>query len=435
MGDQSALRKSGAPSSILEIPIARAFLPFLQPSRYKGAHGGRGSGKSHFFAGLGVERCVMQPTRMVCIREVQGSLKDSSKQLITDKIAAHGLGSLFRILDAEIRGPNDSLIIFRGMQSFNASNIKSLEGYDVAWVEEAQDLSQKSLDLLRPTIRKDESEMWFSWNPRSEFDPIDVFLRGVNAPTDAIVRQVNWSDNPWFPDVLRADMKREREHDPAKAAHIWDGEYEQAPTGAYYAGLLAKALEEGRITRVPHDPALEVHVSFDLGVGQTQALAFTQRIGREVRWIDCLQGDEEAANEGYSWYARKMREKPYTYAPLVFPHDGRVRESTGKSRAEFMEGLGFKVDVLPMQPVEDGLEAMKRILPISWIDAGKCGPMLTAWKNYRENWDDKLRRSNGPLKDWTNHFADTGRYTALAYETPRTKQKPRPVDMTGSWMS
>lgn len=382
-----------------------------------------------------MERCLLQHTRLVCIREVQGSLKDSAKQLITDQIGLYGLDKMFRVMDAEIRGPNDSLIIFRGMQSFNASNIKSLEGYDVAWVEEAQDLSQKSLDLLRPTIRKDESEMWFSWNPRSEFDPIDMFLRGANAPADAIVRQVNWSDNPWFPEPLRADMARDRAADAAKAAHVWDGEYEQAPTGAYYAGLLAKALEEGRIGRVPHDPGLEVYVSFDLGVGQTQALAFTQRVGREVRWIDCIEGDEEAANEGYAWYARKMRERNYTYAPLTFPHDGRVRESTGKSRAEFMEGLGFRVEVLPMQPVDDGIEAMKRILPLSWIDAAKCAPMLTAWKNYRENWDDKLRRSNGPLKDWTNHFADTGRYTALAYEAPRAPTQKKRGGHARSWMA
>jgi phage terminase large subunit len=430
----SARSGSSASLSTLRIPTARAFLPFLQPARYKGAHGGRGSGKSWFFAGAIVEACVLKQTRAVCVREVQGSLKDSSKQLITDIIAAHNLGRQFNILESEIRGPNDSLIIFRGMQNFNASNIKSLEGYDIAWVEEAQDLSQKSLDMLRPTIRKDGSEMWFSWNPSSEFDPIDMFLRGKNAPPDAIVRQVNWSENPWFPQVLRNDMERDRAADPAKASHVWDGEYQQAPSGAYYADLLAKARLDGRITRVPHDPALEVHVSFDLGVGQNQSLCFTQRTGRELRWIDYLEGNEEAASEGYSWYARKMRERPYTYAPLVFPHDGRVREATGKSRAETMEGLGFKVVVLPMLPVDDGIDAMKRILPISWIDETKCAPMLTAWKNYRENWDDKLRRSNGPLKDWTNHAADSGRYTAVAYEAPKAKRKGREVAAGVSWM-
>lgn len=373
----------------------------------------------------------MQPTRMVCIREVQGSLKDSAKQLITDKIIAHGLDKLFRVMDSEIRGPNDSLIIFKGMQNYNASNIKSLEGYDVAWCEEAQDMSQMSLDMLRPTIRKNDSEMWFSWNPRSEFDAIDMFLRGKNPPENSIVKQVNWSDNPWFPEALRRDMKQDRTNDPAKAAHVWDGEYQSAPTGAYYAELLAKALAEGRIGRVPHDPKLEVHVSFDLGVGQTQSLWFSQWIGREIRLIDYLQGTEESANEGYSWYARKMRERSYTYAPLVFPHDGRVREATGKSRAETMEGLGFRVETLPMLPVEDGINAVKESLPMMWIDAEKCSVGLTALKNYRENWDDKLRRSNGALKDWTNHAADSLRYTVQAYKTPTGKRGPKPRGSLG----
>jgi phage terminase large subunit len=142
--------------------------------------------------------------------------------------------------------------------------------------------------------------------------------------------------------------------------------------------------------------------------------------------IDYLAGTEEAANEGYSWYARKMREKPYTYAPLLFPHDGRVREATGKSRAETMESLGFKVEVLPMLPVDDGINSVKEALPMMWIDAEKCSAGLTALKNYRENWDDKLRRSNGALKDWTNHAADSLRYTVQGYEEPKIKRPVKP---------
>lgn len=360
------------------------------------------------------------------------------QQLIMDKISGHGLGHAFRLVNNEIRGPRDSLIIFRGMQDYNAQSIKSLEGFDRALIEEAQTLSQKSLDLLRPTIRKPNSEIWAIWNPESEYDPIDVFLRGPNAPEDAIVRAVNWNDNPWFPDVLKAEMERDRKADPAKAAHTWDGDYQQAPKGAYYADLLAKALAEGRIGRVPHDPKLEVHVSFDLGVGRQQSLWLTQRAGRELRWIDYIEGNEEAANEGYSWYARKLRERPYTYGRLTFPHDGRVREATGKSRAETMESLGFQVDVLPILPVEDGIDALKRTIPISWFDAEKCSLGLTALKNYHDNWDEKLRRSNGPLKDWTNHAADSARYTAVAYEEPPTKKKPKSLGIAAhgqGWMS
>lgn len=438
MGAQSALSASSTSSQTLQIPISRAFLPFLTPSRYKAAYGGRGSGKTHYFAGRSVDLSYAKPTRIVCIREVQNTLRDSIKQLVEDKISGFGLAPFFKSTEREIRGTNGSLMIFRGMQDYNAQSIKSLEGFDIALIVEAQALSQRSLDLLRPTIRKPGSEIWAEWNPESEFDPIDNFFRGPHPPEDAIIRRVNWSDNPWFPAELHADMTHDRRADAAKAAHIWDGEYQQAPKGAYYSELLANALTDGRITKLNHNPALEVHVSFDLGVGQNQSLWFSQWVGREVRVIDYLEGDEEAANEGYSWYARKMREKPYNYGNVYFPHDGRVREATGKSRAETMEGFNFTVRVLPMLPVEDGIDSVKRLLPVCYFDATKCAKGLTALKNYRENWDDKLRRSNGPLKDWTNHAADSFRYTAVAYDDPTPSKTPSGANQhhgAGGWMA
>lgn len=206
--------------------IPRVFAPLMKPARYKGAHGGRGSGKSHFFAVLAVVRmATVQGFRVVCVREVQNSIKDSVKQLIEDKIEQLGLSAFFTITDQEIRGRNGSLCIFRGLQNHTAASIKSLEGFDVAWVEEAQTISQLSLDLLTPTIRKPDSELWFSWNPVSETDPVDVLLRG-QPPETAIVVEANWSDNPFFPDVLREDMERDRARNPDKFAHVWEGKYQ-----------------------------------------------------------------------------------------------------------------------------------------------------------------------------------------------------------------
>lgn len=371
------------------------------------------------------------------MREIQKDLKDSAMQLMLDTIAKHGMAQDFGRVNGEIRGPNDSLIIFRGMQEYNSESIKSLEGYDRALLMEARALSQRSLDLLRPTIRKPGSEIWAEWNPESEFDPIDIFFRGPNPPDDAIIRRVNWDQNPWFPDVLRAEMTRDRAANAAKASHIWDGEYQSAPAGAYYAELLAIALQERRIGRVPHDPRVEVQASFDLGVGQNQVVWLSQWVGKELRLIDFIQGDEVAANEGYSWYAREMRSghrSKYNYAKVYFPHDGRVREATGKSRAETMEGHSFTVEVLPMLPVADGINAVKEILPMTWIDAEKCAVGLTSLKNYRENWDDKLRRSNGPLKDWTNHAADSLRYTVQAHQEPVARRKGSGSN-SGGWMA
>lgn len=378
---------------------------------------------------------AQKPERILCCREVQKSLGDSVKQLLDDKIKEMGLDGYYNSTKNEITSPLGSKFIFAGLSDETSDSIKSKEGVTKVWIEEAQSVSQRSLDILIPTIRAPGSEIWASWNPENELDPIDRLLRGKNPPPNSIVRKVSWRDNPWFPEVLREEKDYAYKHDPEKYDHVWEGGYRAAPKGAYYAELLAKAKAENRIGRVPHDPALEVHVSFDLGVGQQQSLWFTQRVGREVRWIDYLEGNDEAASEGYTWYGRKMRERPYTYAPLVFPHDGRVREATGKSRAETMESLGFKVEVLPIMPVEDGLDAVKRIIPISWFDADKCAQGLTAVQNYRENYDEKLRRSNGPLKDWTNHAADSMRYTAVAYEAPRLKKKTdRERYANTSWM-
>ena len=202
--------------STLSLETPRAFLPLLKPARYKGAYGGRGGAKSHFFAEEVLLRAIEEPIRIICIREVQNSIRDSVRQLLVDKIQALELGAHFEVLDAEIRVHNGGLINFKGKQSYNAANIKSLEGYKIAWVEEAQTLSQHSLDLLRPTLREEGSELWFSWNPRFNTDPVDAFFRKT-PPPDAVSVCVNWSDNPWFPVVLCREMQHDFETDPDKA--------------------------------------------------------------------------------------------------------------------------------------------------------------------------------------------------------------------------
>jgi phage terminase large subunit len=211
--------------SILQIPTPRAFLPLLKPARYKGAHGGRGSGKSHFFGEMLIERSIARKVDAVCVREVQRSLDQSVKKLLEEKIVTLNAGAYFEVQDAKIKSRHGGLIIFQGMQNHTADSIKSLEGYEIGWVEEAQSLSQRSLDLLRPTIRKQGSELWFSWNPDQDTDPVDVLLRGESPPPDSVVIEVNYEGNPWFPDVLRAEMEYDRKRDPEKYAHIWRGKY------------------------------------------------------------------------------------------------------------------------------------------------------------------------------------------------------------------
>ena len=202
------------------------FAPLLAPSRYKGVYGGRGGGKSHFFAECIVERLVEVPTsRLVCIREIQRSLRQSVKRLIEDKIIDMGVGGHFEVMESEIRTHGGGVVIFQGMQNHTAESIKSLEAFDVAWVEEAQALSQRSLGLLRPTIRKENSELWFSWNPYQATDPVDVFLRGKDAPPDAVVVKVGIDDNPHLPSTLRKEADYDYTTDPVSADHVWGGEY------------------------------------------------------------------------------------------------------------------------------------------------------------------------------------------------------------------
>ena len=213
--------------SVLRIETPEWALPLLDPKRYKGAYGGRGSGKSHAFAEMMIEAHIMdQSSRSVCVREVQKSLAQSVKRLLELKIEQMNAGSYFEVQEAVIKSrKGDGLILFQAMQNHTADSIKSLEGYDRAWCEEAQSLSQRSLDLLRPTIRKPGSELWFTWNPSQATDPVDVLLRGPTPPPDAAIVEVNFSDNPWFPEVLRAEMEYDRARDPEKYQHVWRGAY------------------------------------------------------------------------------------------------------------------------------------------------------------------------------------------------------------------
>lgn len=280
----------------LQLPTAEVYLPFCEPSRYKGAHGGRGSAKSHEFAKNLLERCVMERgTRWVCVREVQLSLKQSVKRLLEDKIKSFDLGSEFGVMADHIVTPGDGIIIFQGMQNHTAESIKSLEGYNGAWVEEAQSLSQRSLDLLRPTIRVPDSELWFSWNPRHATDPVDKFLRGENVPPGAIVIGSTYRDNPWFPDVLRIEMEYDRRVDPEKYQHIWLGGYERHSEARVFknwrVGTVDPALLVDLVPRYGGDWGFSVDPTVAVKCYELPALEGSPRkrlyIAAEVHKIGC----------------------------------------------------------------------------------------------------------------------------------------------------
>jgi phage terminase large subunit len=270
------------PLTTLKIPTAKAFEPLLKPARYKDVYGGRGSGKSHFFGELLVETCQAERgTLSVCIREAQRTLAQSSKRLIEGKIASLGLGHGFKVFTDKIETPGDGIIIFRGMQDHTADSIKSLEGFRIAWVDEAQSLSARSLALLRPTIRAAGSELWASWNPRRKSDAIDDFLR-VRKPAGATVVKASWRDNPWFPAVLEEERRLDLSLYPDRYDHIWEGDYVRAFEGAYFAQMLSEAKAQGRIGKVSADPLLPLRAFIDIGGAGASADAFTIWI---VQWV------------------------------------------------------------------------------------------------------------------------------------------------------
>ena len=250
----------------LDIPVARVFQPLLQPARYKGIHGGRGSGKSTFAAQAVVTECLFRlGLRVVCVRETQNSLKESVYQLIVDQINKLGVAPAFNVQSSRIITPGNGLIIFAGMQDHTAESIKSLEGFDIAWCEEAQTMSSRSLEILRPTIRKVGSELWFTWNPRNASDPVDQLLRCEQPPKDAVVIKANYNDNPWMPDVLNEERLYDQQFKPDRYGHIWLGEYEPTAVGAIWSRQI---LHEGRRHDMPDMERILVAVDPSVTAGE-----------------------------------------------------------------------------------------------------------------------------------------------------------------------
>lgn len=424
----------------LTIETAEVFEPLLHPARYKGAWGGRGSGKSHFFAGLMIEDSLAEPgisgegLRSVCIREVQKDLSQSSKLLLEDKLAQFGLGEAdgFKVFKDVIQTPKDGIIIFKGMQDYTAESVKSLENYKRAWWEEAQTASKRSLNLLTPTIRADNSQLWFSWNARLKSDPVDVMLRGDEQPTGAVVVEANWRDNPWFNSVLeqeRIDCKRIQ---PDQYDHIWEGGYITIAAGAYYAKSLIAAKEQGRIGRVSADPLMTTRIFCDIGGTGAKADAFTiwvaQFIGKEIRVLDYY----EAVGQPLSAHLNWLRSRGYTpdSSQVWLPHDGdtqdRVHDVSFKSA---FEKAGYKVTVIPNQgrgAAKARIEAGRRLFPSMWFNDAttEAGRAALGW--YHEKRDEDRGIGLGPEHDWASHGADAFGLMCVAYDEPTIK-KSMPV--------
>lgn len=378
---------------VLEIETAKVFLPLLKPARYKGAKGGRGAAKSHFFAELMVEENISEKQDNVCLREIQKSLEFSVKKLLETKISKMNAGAYFDVQDKKILTKRGGVIIFEGLQNHTAESIKSLEKFKRAWVEEAQTLSQRSLDILRPTIREPDSELWFSWNPNQPDDPVDDLLCGEDPPPGSVVVAANYYDNPWFPDVLRTEMEYDKKRDPDKYAHIWLGGYQTHSEARVFKNWV---IEE-----------------FDLGAGATY------RLGADWGFaIDpsCLVRCSLVGNRLYIDHEAYMIGCEITQLPDLFDRvpDARkwfiTADSARPETISYMQKHGFpKINraVKGKGSVEEGIAFLQSF---DIVVHPRCKHTIDELTMYHYKKDPLTDKILPILEDKNNHLIDALRY-------------------------
>lgn len=396
----------------LDIKIPEKLEGLYQPRRYKVLYGGRGGGKSHSVAQVLLDMASRQKLRILCAREVQKSMRDSVHRLLKDKISALGLGGFFEVYDTEIRGQNGSIFLFSGLQSHTVDSIKSFEGVDIVWVEEAHGVSRKSWDVLTPTIRKEGSEIWATLNPDMETD--ETYQRFIATPSDDTwLCEVNWRHNPWFPQVLDDErLRAKRTMLPEDYAHIWEGKARTVAAGAIYRHEMESLFLDGRATTVPYDPTLPVHTVWDLGWNDAMTIILVQRGAQDVRVIDYI----EDSHRTLDWYVAQLEKRPYRWGTDFLPHDGKTRNfQTGKSTEQLLRELG-RISVRSQATatsVEDGIKQVRMVFPRVYIDKHKCARLIECLKRYQRAIHSKTNEPMAPLHDEYSHGADSMRYLAL----------------------
>ena len=411
----------------VEFPEKIGFL--FNPSRYKVLYGGRGSGKSWGVARALLLTGIQKPLRVLCARELQNSITDSVHALLADQIKTLNLESFYEIQNTVIYGKNGTEFLFAGLKH-NVTKIKSFEGVDVCWVEEAQTVSKSSWDVLLPTIRKDSSEIWITFNP--ELDTDETYKRFVvSPPANAIVQKVNWSDNPWFPQVLRDEKDDLKERDMDAYLNVWEGNTRQVLDGAVYATELRKAQEENRIRDIYVDTTIPVSTFWDIGWSDLNSIWFVQTVtGGEVRVIDFYQNCQKTIDH----YVQILQTKGYTYRDHWLPHDAEHKNMTGKSVKDIMQGMNLPVRITPKLSIADGINAARMLMNRCYFDQNRCAEGLQALRHYRYDVDpDTKLFSKTPLHDQNSHAADAWRYVAVAIDEGADSWN-QPITVKTSWI-
>jgi phage terminase large subunit len=391
-------------------------LDFLfEPHRYKVAYGGRGSGKSWSYARALLIQAANKPLRVLCAREIQKSIKQSVHTLLNDQIQALGLGAFYEVLEAEIRGLNGSTFSFTGLATNTVESIKSFEGCDIVWVEEAQTVSKKSWDILIPTIRKPNSEIWVSFNPNIDTD--DTYTRFVvNPPENAKVVKVNWQDNPWFPEVLEIERQHSLKTNP-DYANIWEGDCKAAVDGAIYSNEIREAQEGNRITTVPYDPMMKVHVVMDLGWNDSMSVILCQKGISDLRIIGYIEDDHRTLDS----YSAQLKNLSYNWGTMFLPHDGQSKDfKHGISAEEIMKKLGWDIRIVPKADIESGIKLARMNFHRIYFDKS-AQRLVECLKNYRRSINSATNEPGAPLHDEYSHGADAFRYLCTSIESMKNE--------------
>ena len=405
---------------VAEIELPKKLAPVFEgKARVRGSYGGRGSGKTRSFAlmtavkGYQLGKVGIRG-QILCAREFMNSLGESSFEEI--KIAIQSvpwLNDYYECGEKYIRSKDGNITYtFAGLRR-SLESIKSKARILLCWVDEAEALSGRAYDVLIPTIREVDSELWVTWNPSSKYSATHERFR-IDPPTNSKIVELNYTDNYWFPEVLEQTRLDDKEKRPDTYGHIWDGEFLIYSEGSYYASEMRRMKDEDRICKVPYDRAKGVVTAWDLGIGDSTAIWFAQFIGAEVHIIDYY----ETSGVGLEHYAKVLQDKGYVYDQHIFPHDVRVRElGTGKSRIETLEDLGIRdIDIAPDLLVDDGIQQVRTLLDKCWIDEEKCEKGIDCLLNYSRDWDDNMKVwRKRPQHNWASHGADAMRYLAVGY--------------------
>lgn len=418
-----------------EVKFPPKFRSIFSKYRTKCYYGGRGSGKSWACARAFLIQAAQQPLRILCAREVQKSIKQSVHTLLVDQIQEMNLGYFFTVTETSIRGKNGSEFSFAGLASHTVESIKSFEGVDRVWVEEAQTVSKKSWDILIPTIRKPDSEIWITLNP--ELDTDETYKRFViNPPPDSLVVKINWDDNPWFPEVLDKERLHCMRTNPKDYENIWEGKPKTVVDGAIYADEYQYMFDQNRITICNHDPILKTHAVWDLGWNDCMSIIIVQRSGSECRVIDYI----EDSHKTLDWYSTELKHKPYNWGKMWLPHDGVTKDyKTGKSAQELLEAMGWSTEIIPVGDIEHGIKLARMLFPRLWMDKEKTARLQECLKRYRRSINARTEEPGSPLHDEYSHGADAFRYLATCIDQLKNDNiKRKRIDdgmRGGSWMN